>query len=133
MAYLQGRNVLECISNQKLVSSLMTLLAQSNYLMLRTHKIGMGPLGLSFTKRATSEPISEKKIIRIRVYTVCVDCVFLCVCAGLHNSLDLNSLKKDISVYQAFLQAYIMHSCVCVFLTMWMLPAAPPNSGTHCQ
>lgn len=42
--------------------------------------------------------------------------MLVCV-LGLHNSLDLNSLKKDISVYQASLQAYIIHSrvymCVC--------------------
>lgn len=71
MAYLQGKNILECISDLKLVSSLMTLLAESSYLMLRTYKIGMGPLGLSCMKSSTSEPISEKNIIRIRVYTVC--------------------------------------------------------------
>lgn len=81
MAYLQGRNILECISDLKLVSSLMTLLAESSYLMLRTHKIGMGPLGLSCMKRSTSEPISEKNIIRIRVYTVCGECASVaCLC-----------------------------------------------------
>lgn len=48
--------------------------------MLRTHKVGMGPLGLSCIKRSTSEPISEKNIIRIRVYTVC-SVVCLCVLA----------------------------------------------------
>lgn len=43
--------------------------------MLRTHKTGAGtgPLGLSCIKRLTSEPISERRIIRIRVYTVCVE------------------------------------------------------------
>ena len=57
----------------------MTLLAESGYLMLRTHMIGMGLLGLSCMKRSTSEPISEKNIIRIRVYTVCDECVCVCV------------------------------------------------------
>ncbi len=62
MAYLQGGKILECISDLKLVFSLMTLLAQSSYLMMRTHKIGTGPLGLSCMKKSTSEPISEKNI-----------------------------------------------------------------------
>lgn len=82
MAYLQGGNILECISGLKLVFSLMTLLAQSSYLMLRTHKIGRGPLGLSCMERSTSDPISEKNIIRIRVHTVfgeCVSVVYMCV------------------------------------------------------
>lgn len=57
----------------------MTEIAQSSYLMLRTHKIDSGPLGLSCMKRSTSEPISEKNIIRIRVYTVCRECVSVCV------------------------------------------------------
>lgn len=52
---------------------------------------------------------------------------------GLHNSLDFNSLKKNISVYQISLQAYITHLWAVVFLTMWTLPAAPPSSGTRCQ
>lgn len=108
----------------------MAFLAQSSNLMLRTHKIGTGPLGLSCMKRSTSEPISEKNINRIRVYTVSVVCTHVCV---FPNSLDFNSLKKDISVYQASLQAYIKHSCACVFLTTWTLPAGPPSSGNHCQ
>lgn len=65
----------ECISGVQQVSSLMTLLAQSGYLMLRTHKIGTGPVGLSCMKRSTSEPISKKIINSIRVYTVCAECV----------------------------------------------------------
>lgn len=75
----------------------MTLLAQSSYLILRTHKIDTGPLGPSCMKRSTSEPISERNINRIRIYTVCSECmsvVCMHACIGLHNSLDLNSLKK---------------------------------------
>lgn len=109
----------------------MAFLAESSNLMLRTHNTqGTGPWGVSCMKRSTSEPISEKNINKISVYTV--SAVFMHVCE-FPNSLDFNSLKKDASVYQASVWADIKHSCACVLLTMWTLPAAPPSSDNHCQ
>lgn len=63
--------------------------------MLRIIKIGLGPLGLSCTRRSTSEPISEKSINRINAKTACVECVcLLCVCMCV-SRLDFNSPEES--------------------------------------
>lgn len=108
----------------------MTLLAQSSYFMLRTHKIDTGPLGLSCMKRSTSEPISEKNINRIRVNCVCLLCVRMC---GFAKQPRFKLPKERYFGLSSPLAGLYNTLCVCVFLTMWMLPAELPSSGTHCQ